>query len=284
MRRVALAVPLVLALAVACSGSDGMPGGSDSGSPSDATVEASALDAGMDAALDAPMDVSTDPFPSGPCPEGMTYVEAGGFCVDRWEAQVEVWNGTAFEPHSPYETLDSASGGYRAVTRPSVPPQGYISGEQALEACLTAGKRLCSVDEYRMACRGPSDTIYPYGADYQAGACNEGRPVHPLLELYGDDAGPEIWDSVHMNNPAINQLPDTLAPTGQYSACTNAYGAFDMVGNLHEWVDDPAGTFLGGFYVDAEINGSGCSYTTTAHQFGYHDYSTGFRCCLTPGD
>ncbi len=85
-----------------------------------------------------------------------------------------------------------------------------------------------------------------------------------------------------MNDPAINQQPDTLALTGQYATCTNSYGTFDMVGNLHEWVDDPAGTFVGGFYVDAELNGSGCTYTTTAHQFGYHDYSTGFRCCLTP--
>jgi formylglycine-generating enzyme required for sulfatase activity len=23
--------------------------------------------------------------------------------------------------------------------------------------------------------------------------------------------------------------------------------AYDMVGNVHEWVDDPAGTFLGGY-------------------------------------
>jgi hypothetical protein len=53
-----------------------------------------------------------------------------------------------------------------------------------------------------------------------------------------------------------------------------------MVGNLHEWVDDAAGTFRGGYYMDTSRNGDGCSYQTTAHDFAYHDYSTGFRCCI----
>ena len=44
-------------------------------------------------------------------------------------------------------------------------------------------------------------------------------------------------------------------------------------------IDDPAGTFKGGFYVDTKLNGEGCLYTTTAHDVSYWDYSTGFRCC-----
>jgi hypothetical protein len=53
-----------------------------------------------------------------------------------------------------------------------------------------------------------------------------------------------------------------------------------MVGNLHEWIEDPEGTFRGGFYMDTLINGEGCDYATTAHSKKYHDYSTGFRCCM----
>jgi formylglycine-generating enzyme required for sulfatase activity len=83
-----------------------------------------------------------------------------------------------------------------------------------------------------------------------------------------------------MDNPLINQLPNTLRKTGDHSGCTNRYGTFDMVGNLHEWIDDPAGTFRGGFYMDTWHNGQGCEYETVAHRFTYHDYSTGFRCCL----
>jgi formylglycine-generating enzyme required for sulfatase activity len=52
-----------------------------------------------------------------------------------------------------------------------------------------------------------------------------------------------------------------------------------MVGNLHEWVDEPQATFRGGYYLDTRINGDGCEYRTVAHGADYHDYSTGFRCC-----
>ncbi len=85
-----------------------------------------------------------------------------------------------------------------------------------------------------------------------------------------------------MNQPLINQLPNSLLETGARAECTNDYGVFDMVGNLHEWISDPEGTFRGGYYMDTTRNGDGCSYATTAHGFTYHDYSTGFRCCADP--
>ncbi|RYE83507.1 MAG: hypothetical protein EOO75_19235 [Myxococcales bacterium] len=209
----------------------------------------------------------------------MAAVAEGGFCVDRWEGQVEELVGGVWKLHSPYETLD-VSGPLRAVSSPGVVPQGYISGQQAREACEGAGKRLCSRAEYRRACRGPDETVYPYGDQHEENACNEGRAQHPIVQLFG--GGPDAFSYPHMNDPAVNQLPDSLAATGDHAQCVSGYGAFDMVGNLHEWVDEEDGTFCGGFYVDAEINGPGCLYTTTAHNVAYHDYSTGFRCCLTP--
>jgi hypothetical protein len=68
-------------------------------------------------------------------------------------------------------------------------------------------------------------------------------------------------------------------PTGASPACAGAEAVYDMVGNLHEWTSDPNGTFRGGWYVDATINGPGCLYTTTAHALAHSDYTTGFRCC-----
>jgi formylglycine-generating enzyme required for sulfatase activity len=84
-----------------------------------------------------------------------------------------------------------------------------------------------------------------------------------------------------MNQPQLNQLDGTLARTGEHAGCTNGYGVFDMVGNLHEWVADSRGTFYGGYYQDVASvgHGEGCGYLTTAHEARYHDYSTGFRCC-----
>jgi len=86
-----------------------------------------------------------------------------------------------------------------------------------------------------------------------------------------------------MNQPTLNQLDGTLAKTGAHVGCTNGYGVYDMVGNLHEWVADPDGTFYGGFYQDTTSQGDGCAYITTAHAAKYHDYSTGFRCCADVG-
>ena len=85
-----------------------------------------------------------------------------------------------------------------------------------------------------------------------------------------------------MAHPLINQLPNTVTKTGERSGCTNEAGLFDMVGNLHEWIDDPEGTFRGGFFMDTIRNGEGCTYTTRAHDKTYYDYSTGFRCCKDP--
>ncbi len=84
-----------------------------------------------------------------------------------------------------------------------------------------------------------------------------------------------------MNDPGINKQPGTVARGGDHPACVSPHGALDMHGNLHEWVSDSSGVFRGGFYADAKINGAGCLYRTTAHASGYHDYSTGFRCCTT---
>jgi hypothetical protein len=92
---------------------------------------------------------------------------------------------------------------------------------------------------------------------------------------------PGVW--ARLNDPGLGQVEGALARTGSHAECVNGFGAFDMVGNLHEWVaTDPAaphGTFAGGYYLDTTLNGDGCNYRTVAHAHDYHDYSTGFRCC-----
>jgi formylglycine-generating enzyme len=218
------------------------------------------------------------------CPAEMALVD-GRACVDRWEASIlERVPGGGERPWSPYLPIDGHESHVRAVSRPGVIPQGYISGTQAAGACTASGKRLCGADEWEHACRGPAGTTFPYGDVRRAGVCNDDiRPVHPVAEagkILGIP-GDRLWRD-GMNQSLVNQLPDTLLPTGERAECTNAYGVYDMVGNLHEWIDDPDGTFRGGYYMDTTKNGDGCNYQTTAHDFTYHDYSTGFRCCMDP--
>ena len=216
------------------------------------------------------------------CLVGMVYVDATAtapaYCIDRWEASLEEVNDTGrdVKAFSPYESV--AGHKVRAVSKAGVVPQAYISRNEAHDACKASKKRLCSETEWVRACEGKQPTTFPYGDDRKAGYCNDhGRA--PLATLY---AGTDAHTYEPMNDPRLNQLPGTVARTGQFTHCKSSFGAFDMVGNVHEWVDDPSGTFRGGYYLDTSINGEGCHYKTVAHDAAYHDYSTGFRCCADP--
>jgi hypothetical protein len=238
---------------------------------------------GVASAGDEPRD---DPFleldKDPPCPDEMALVNER-VCVDRWEAAlVEVMASGEERDWSPYKSASKTGITVRAVSRPMVVPQGYISGLEADAACQASGKRLCTVNEWESACRGPKNTTYPYGHKRRKYVCSDdSRKVHPVAEVTQRFGLPKerMWYE-GMEHPMINQLDKTLRKTGERDKCTNALGIFDMVGNLHEWIADPKGTFRGGFYLDTKINGEGCNYATTAHSKGYSDYSTGFRCCM----
>lgn len=145
-----------------------------------------------------------------------------------------------------------------------------------LNACVAAGKRLCTRTEWEAACRGVSLWVYPYGNTRQPGVCNDARAVPPAVEYFGTS---DSWIYSELDHPCLNQLPDSLDRSQANPGCVTPEGFYDLMGNLHEWISDPDGTFKGGFYVDTVMNGNGCLYTTTAHTFTYWDYSTGFRCC-----
>ncbi len=211
----------------------------------------------------------------------MAFVAASGpkspapFCIDRYEASLVLVTAEGEKGFSPYEPVKERR--VRAISRSAAVPQGYVSRNEALAACQESNKRLCFEDEWVAACRGARRTMFPYGDARKPRHCNdEGKS--PLIRLYAA-RGAHAFDDQPMNDPRLNQLPDTVAPTGSYRLCTNGYGVFDMVGNLHEWIDDPAGSFRGGYYLDTRLNGDGCAYVTTVHGPGYRDYSTGFRCC-----
>lgn len=232
-------------------------------------------------ALSSPAPSVSAPAVVERCPSEMSLV-LDSVCIDRWEASLlEEQPDGSTAPWSPYRRPSAAAGALRAVSVPGVVPQGYISGEEASLACEAAGKRLCQVSEWEAGCRGSRGLAYPYGDERKEHVCNDaGRDRHPVIDLHQRLGLPkeDMWRN-GMAHPLINVQPDTVTRTGELAACTSDAGTFDMVGNLHEWVADPDGTFRGGFYMDTQINGEGCNYATTAHPMSYADYSTGFRCC-----
>lgn len=204
---------------------------------------------------------------------------AGAYCIDVYEASlVEVLARGRTRPWSPFRT-PRANGRYRAESRRGRTPQAYISQVQARAACAVAHKRLCTESEWSRACKGRNPTVWPYGDTYVRGRCNDGRDG-PVRRIFGTG---DVFHEAQMNDPRLNQLPNTLSRSGAHRRCRSGFGVYDMVGNLHEWVDARTrggnGVFRGGYYVDVQRNRPGCDYATRAHSPGYHDYSTGFRCC-----
>jgi len=236
----------------------------------------------------------------------------GAFCVDRYEATlVDAITGQRLSPYYPpspeatrreyrrwqraRESAPTQPGKALAVPPPpewalsaerfepmasSVPgsvPNGYLSGEVASRACARAGKRLCSVEEWVTACRGRHNTVFPYGHHYLQGRCNVFRETHPARVLHGDSSIGHLDPRLHLVHEGSIPL---LLPTAEASDCASEWAtsaAHDMVGNLDEWVDDPEGTFVGGFY--ARSTQKGCDARVEVHSFDYYDYSLGTRCC-----
>ena len=89
-----------------------------------------------------------------------------------------------------------------AVSLPLVTPSANITWFQAQEACANAAKRLPTSAEWQLGATGTPDA----GGDNRTSTCNS-------------DTG-------------------TATRTGDRKACQSARGAFDMVGNLSEWVAD----------------------------------------------
>ncbi|MFH1809589.1 MAG: SUMF1/EgtB/PvdO family nonheme iron enzyme [Pseudomonadota bacterium] len=179
------------------------------------------------------------PSPTVRCPDDMVPI-AGAFCMDRHEASRT--DATAVDDGDDESFARSVAG---------VLPWQVADNATATGACAAAGKRLCAADEWRLACRGPADTDYPYGDRYDPTACNG-------IDAFGRT-------SFH------------LASTGDFERCVNAWGAFDLSGNLWEHVaggDDT--TVRGGAY--------NCSDSAMLHRCDYVPGSwvpsaRGFRCC-----
>jgi formylglycine-generating enzyme len=246
------------------------------------------------------------------CPPEMVDV-AGRFCVDRWEASlVEPKSGRFFSPyyhpdreiaardHRYWEKIKLTLGDHASRQAPlpelpswqlddssdfearSVPdrtPNAYLDYMSAQHACRSAAKRLCTRNEWLMACRSQRATRHPYGEWLEPGSCNVSSAVHPATILHGKDGGG------HGTDPRLNLVEfldvPLLRTTGSLPGCKSAWeddAVYDMVGNLDEWIDDDSGVFVGGFY--ARITPWGCDERVTIHAPDYYDYSLGTRCCL----
>jgi formylglycine-generating enzyme required for sulfatase activity len=193
------------------------------------------------------------------CPAEMVSI-ADAFCMDRWEAS------------RADATVDSPGTEGRATSRPGVIPwydaDAQVGMNQAIAsaACAAAHKRLCTAQEWRVVCRGPDDLDYCYGDAFDPVACNS-------IDAYCTCEDEEPFAHCYLECGADFHV----MPTGSFSSCTNAYGIWDINGNVWEIVayDDGLDHYRGGAYNcrDSEQLHH-CDYEAT-----WDPSAKGFRCC-----
>lgn len=158
-----------------------------------------------------------------PCPSDMVLVKhsAGDFCIDKFEASA----GDECPIDSPRAKQDTDANLSlqicSPVSRGGVLPWTHISRQQAELACVRAGKRLPTNEEWYRAALGTPDKNDSWGND----DCN--------VNSVQDDA-PE--------------------KTGERSLCVSVSGAHDMIGNVWEWLEE---TVSDGQYVEQALPNEG---------------------------
>ena len=169
---------------------------------------------------------------------------------------VEVFAHEASRPDAGAESSGEATGA-APCSRPGVLPWVDVTRADALAACEAVGFRLCTREEWKQACGGRSLQLQPYGWEHDPGRCNDRK----------GGAG-------------------ELQPTGAYAECVSPDGAWDMVGNVWEWVSDlgdEGQTISTGWSWKFTAMSPGatpsCDFAFRHAMEGYFQVDLGFRCC-----
>ena len=127
------------------------------------------------------------------------------------------------------------------------------------------GWRLCTAEELTRACAGPDHWAFTFAAEFENAVCN-------IKGVYPD---PESGFT-------------TVSPTGHFEGCVSAEGAYDLSGNLWEWVaqadNQPAGMrqrMAGGWNIISGLHDER-EQTCAAQSFAPPESAVnfaGFRCC-----
>jgi formylglycine-generating enzyme len=143
---------------------------------------------------------------------------------------------------------------------------------EAKATCESEGKRLCGDTEWTLACEGQERMPYPYGYARSSEACNIDK-----AHLDVDETAMADWKR---RDAEVARL-DQRSTSGSYEACVSPFGAYDMTGNVDEWVVNESGKpyksgLKGGYWGPVRDR---CRPMTTAHNELFEFYQIGFRCC-----
>ena len=143
---------------------------------------------------------------------------------------------------------------------------------EARSACTSVGKRLCTQDEWTLACEGAEHLPYPYGQVRDSNACNIDKP-HPSV------------NEKALSNPLLRDAEVARLWQGEASGarakCVSPFGVHDMTGNVDEWTVNETGkphrsALKGGYW--SWVRGR-CRAVTPGHDEFFRYYQIGWRCC-----
>jgi formylglycine-generating enzyme required for sulfatase activity len=264
-------------------------------------------------------------FPPFPAPSNMVWIAAGsfvmgspaseparytdeaqhtvtltkGFCMGKYEVTQAEYLAVMGNNPSYFTTNDNNG---NPISPDLHRPVETVSWHDATNYCaqLTArdrsagrlpagyGYRLPTESEWEYACRAGTTTAFHYGAALRSGMANfDGHYEYP-------PCGTDTWSCY---NPSGTYLARTTS-VGSYAP--NAWGLYDMYGNVFEWCQDWYGPYPGGSVSDPQGDPAGservirgavwynpayCCRSAQRRSFGpwNRGNSFGFRVVLAPG-
>jgi formylglycine-generating enzyme required for sulfatase activity len=170
--------------------------------------------------------------PDGPCPKDMVFISTdnNGFCIDKYENSPGQ-DCLTLAPSSQEDSRNNLNeSGCQPVSEEGRIPWRFVSQIQAAALCAKAGKRLPSGEEWFQASLGTPDK----NQDWTKSDCQIA----------------DNWD----RQPG---------EAGSAADCVSSAGAYDMIGNVWEWVkgETDEGVYNGkvlpnqGYIIETDING-----------------------------